>query len=401
MVESGGLENRCAGNPGTEGSNPSPSAQATCSAMHIAAAAATPATVRTWLPARPLRDPRGPARGGLAAVGVERRELVVARHVVGDRHDDLAEQVDEAARQQPGRVRLVPARDRRDDQRGAGGGGAEQREHERRLHRGDVDRLHRRDALRGRQAPERGHHERREGEEHAAHHAAADGCGDGERDERGAHRAGTPAQAAGGLGGVGREVARLAPERVADAVGGARVAPVETTSANRYVSSSTTSAGTPCSAQLGRVLLERDRHVAQRAPGRGGDDRGGVGERQRVWAGQLVEPADVAVVGERRDGDVGEVVDVEERRRHVAARQPDLAAEHVVEHVVLAEVLHEPGGSAGRSARRPWRGRPARRARPPARRGRTAARCAARPCAPPARRTRSTASTAPGTAMSG
>ena len=26
MVESGGLENRCAGNPGTEGSNPSPSA---------------------------------------------------------------------------------------------------------------------------------------------------------------------------------------------------------------------------------------------------------------------------------------------------------------------------------------------------------------------------------------
>ena len=26
MVESGGLENRCIGNPGTEGSNPSPSA---------------------------------------------------------------------------------------------------------------------------------------------------------------------------------------------------------------------------------------------------------------------------------------------------------------------------------------------------------------------------------------
>ena len=53
----------------------------------------------------------------------------------------------------------------------------------------------------------------------------------------------------------------------------------------------------------------------------------------------------MAVVGERRDGDVGEVVDIEERRGHVTGRQPDLAAEHVLEHVVLAEVLHEPIGA--------------------------------------------------------
>ncbi len=36
MVESGGLENRCAGNPGTVGSNPTPSAHmATASVRYI------------------------------------------------------------------------------------------------------------------------------------------------------------------------------------------------------------------------------------------------------------------------------------------------------------------------------------------------------------------------------
>jgi hypothetical protein len=52
----------------------------------------------------------------------------------------------------------------------------------------------------------------------------------------------------------------------------------------------------------------------------------------------------VPVVGERRDRHVGDVVGVEERGRHVAGGKPDLAAQHVREHVVLAEVLHEPAG---------------------------------------------------------
>jgi hypothetical protein len=50
----------------------------------------------------------------------------------------------------------------------------------------------------------------------------------------------------------------------------------------------------------------------------------------------------VAVVGERLDGDVGDVVGVDERRGNVAGREPDLAAQDVLAHVVLAEVLHEP-----------------------------------------------------------
>ena len=49
------------------------------------------------------------------------------------------------------------------------------------------------------------------------------------------------------------------------------------------------------------------------------------------------------VVGQRRDRDVGDVVGVDERLRGVTGRKGDLAAEHVLEHVVLAEVLGEPG----------------------------------------------------------
>src|SRR3712207_7973544 len=40
-------------------------------------------------------------------------------------------------------------------------------------------------------------------------------------------------------------------------------------------------------------------------------------------------------VGERLDRDVGDVVSVDERRGHVPGREPDLAAQHVLEHVVL------------------------------------------------------------------
>jgi hypothetical protein len=94
---------------------------------------------------------------------------------------------------------------------------------------------------------------------------------------------------------------------------------------------------------LGCVLLERDRDVADLAADRGGELGGNLVEGERARAGQLVEPADVAVVGERRDRHIGDIVGVEERRRHVAGGKPDLAAQDVLEHVVLAQVLHEPG----------------------------------------------------------
>ena len=52
-----------------------------------------------------------------------------------------------------------------------------------------------------------------------------------------------------------------------------------------------------------------------------------LGERQQPRAGQLVDLARVPVLGQRRDRDVGDVVDVDERLRHVAGRQRDLAGQ--------------------------------------------------------------------------
>ena len=70
-----------------------------------------------------------------------------------------------------------------------------------------------------------------------------------------------------------------------------------------------------------------------------------LGEGQQPRASQLVHLADVTFVGECCHRDVGDVVSVDERFRGVTGGQSDLAAEHVVEHVVLAEVLCEPGGA--------------------------------------------------------
>ena len=93
------------------------------------------------------------------------------------------------------------------------------------------------------------------------------------------------------------------------------------------------------------MLLHRDRHVPDLATGRPGDLFDRLGEGQKPRAGQLVELAYVPVLGKRRDGNVGDVVGVDERLRGVTGRKRDLAAEHVLEHVVLAEVLGEPGRS--------------------------------------------------------
>ena len=49
----------------------------------------------------------------------------------------------------------------------------------------------------------------------------------------------------------------------------------------------------------------------------------------------------VAGLGQRGDGDVSDVVDVDERLGDVASRKGDLAGEHGVEEQALAEVLGE------------------------------------------------------------
>ena len=68
-----------------------------------------------------------------------------------------------------------------------------------------------------------------------------------------------------------------------------------------------------------------------------------LGEGQQPGPGQLVELANVALVGQRRDRDIRDVVRVDERLGCLTRRQGHLAAHHGLAPVVLAEVLREPG----------------------------------------------------------
>ena len=65
----------------------------------------------------------------------------------------------------------------------------------------------------------------------------------------------------------------------------------------------------------------------------------GVGEAQQPWAGQLVDLADMAVLGEGGRRDLGDVVGVDERLGCVSGREHDLAAQDRVQQVALTEVL--------------------------------------------------------------
>ena len=57
--------------------------------------------------------------------------------------------------------------------------------------------------------------------------------------------------------------------------------------------------------------------------------------------GELVDPAGVARLGQRGDGDVGHVLGVDERLGNRPGRQGDHPVEHGIEQEVLAEVLGE------------------------------------------------------------
>ena len=101
-----------------------------------------------------------------------------------------------------------------------------------------------------------------------------------------------------------------------------------------------------------RVLLEGDRLVANLASGGRGDLLDGLPEGQKTRAGQLVELAYVTVVGERRDRDVGDVLRVNKRLGRIARGEGHHPGEHVLEHVVLAEVLGKPGRAQDRELSR-------------------------------------------------
>jgi hypothetical protein len=92
----------------------------------------------------------------------------------------------------------------------------------------------------------------------------------------------------------------------------------------------------------GRVLIERDRQVADLPAGCLSDLADGLGEGQRPRAGQLVELARIPLLRQRGDRDVSDVVGIDERFGRVARREGHLAGEHGLEQEVLAEVLAEP-----------------------------------------------------------
>ena len=100
--------------------------------------------------------------------------------------------------------------------------------------------------------------------------------------------------------------------------------------------------------QPGGEVLARHRRVADLPACRLRDLGDGVGERQQAGAGQLVALAHMAVFGQRGDGDVGDVVGVDERLGRVARRERELPREQTVDEVALAEVLAEPGRGQSR-----------------------------------------------------
>ncbi|MDW6062508.1 hypothetical protein SAZ11_36350 [Streptomyces sp. FXJ1.4098] len=96
--------------------------------------------------------------------------------------------------------------------------------------------------------------------------------------------------------------------------------------------------------------LRGDVDVADRAPGGFADEVGGLAEADRPRAGELVGLAAVAVVGQRRHGDLGDVLGVDERCAPVAGGQGQGSVQASGQLEALAEVLREPGRPQDRPA---------------------------------------------------
>ena len=112
-------------------------------------------------------------------------------------------------------------------------------------------------------------------------------------------------------------------------------------SRNSSVRSVTKSGGRPSRSERGRELFGRDRDVAEVPSRRLADLGRGVREGEEPRPGHLVPLPDVAIVGQRGDGDVGDVVDVDERLGHIPGRERQLPVEHRLDEKALTEVLAE------------------------------------------------------------
>ena len=160
------------------------------------------------------------------------------------------------------------------------------------------------------------------------------------------------------------------------------------TSPSTYVRSSITSAGRPWSAASAANCSMLIGDVLDLAAGGLGDLRRDLGVGERPGPGELVELPDMAVVGQRSDRDVGDVLYVQVGDRPVASRPPDLTAQDVVDQEVLAEVLHEPRGPQHMADSAPVADGPLGPLVLGLRAGPRAAPSSSRPCSRRARRTR-------------
>ena len=123
---------------------------------------------------------------------------------------------------------------------------------------------------------------------------------------------------------------------------------------NRSVSALDLLGGEPGGPQArGELRRRRSARSATVRPVAAAISADGVGEGQQPRPGHLVDLARVAVLGERGDRDVGDVVDVDERLGHVAGGQGEHAVERSASsEEALAEVLGEQARRARSSTRR-------------------------------------------------
>ena len=74
-------------------------------------------------------------------------------------------------------------------------------------------------------------------------------------------------------------------------------------------------------------------------------------ECQQPGASQLVELANMTIIGERGYGNLRDVIGVDEGLLHGRHRERNFAVEHLIHEEPFAEVLTEPGRSQDRPVR--------------------------------------------------
>ena len=117
------------------------------------------------------------------------------------------------------------------------------------------------------------------------------------------------------------------------------------TVSNRYRVNDTTSSGTFCSSIPANEFLDGDLYVAQLAAGSPGDLVDGLCEGHQARARDLVNLPLMTGLGQSRDGDIRNVLRVDERLANGAGGQREHTVAQRVHEEALAEVLVEPTGT--------------------------------------------------------